>query len=52
MLVPAGWTVAQGHNLAQEVENDIRAVLPDAVVTTHVEPLGYPESYQDVDLDR
>jgi hypothetical protein len=30
----------------------IAAALPDAVVMTHVEPLGYPESCQDVDLDR
>jgi cation diffusion facilitator family transporter len=52
VLVPADWTVAQGHELAHEVEKDIRAALPDAVVLTHLEPLGYPESYQDVDLDR
>ena len=51
VLVPADWTVAQGHDLAHEVEQDIRAALPDAAVMTHVEPLGYPESYQDVDLD-
>ena len=52
VLVPADWTVAQGHNLAHEVELDIRAALPDAAVLTHVEPLGYPESYQDADFDR
>jgi len=52
VLVPADWTVAQGHNLAHEVELDIRAALPDAAVLTHVEPLGHPESYQDADLDR
>jgi cation diffusion facilitator family transporter len=52
VLVPADWTVAQGHNLAHEVEQGIRAALPDAAVLTHVEPLGYPESYQDVDFDR
>jgi cation diffusion facilitator family transporter len=51
VLVPADWTVAQGHELAHEVEKDIHAALPDAAVLTHVEPLGYPESYQDVDLD-
>ena len=28
------------------------AVLPDAAVLTHVEPLGYPESYQDAGFDR
>jgi cation diffusion facilitator family transporter len=52
VLVPADWKVAQGHNLAHEVEMDIRAALPDAAVLTHVEPLGYPESYQDADFDR
>ena len=51
VLVPADWTVAQGHDLAHEVESGIRAVLPDAAVMTHVEPLGYPESYRDMDLD-
>jgi cation diffusion facilitator family transporter len=51
VLVPADWTVAQGHKLAHEVEVDIRAALPDAAVMTHVEPLGYPESYRDMDLD-
>jgi cation diffusion facilitator family transporter len=51
VLVPADWTVAKGHDLAHEVELNIRAALPDAAVMTHVEPLGYPESYQDVDLD-
>ena len=52
VLVPADWTVAQGHSLAHEVERDIREALPDAAVLTHVEPLGYPESYQDADFDR
>ena len=52
VLVPADWTVAHGHNLAHEVEQDIRAALPDAAVLTHVEPLGYPESYQDAGFDR
>ena len=52
VLVPADWTVARGHELAHEVEEDIRAALPDAQVLTHVEPLGYPESYQDAEFDR
>jgi len=52
VLVPAEWTVAQGHSLAHEVELDIRAALPDAAVLTHVEPLGHPESYQDAGFDR
>jgi len=52
VLVPAEWSVAQGHDLAHQVERDIREVLPDAAVLTHVEPLGHPESYRDMDLDR
>jgi cation diffusion facilitator family transporter len=52
VLVPADWTVAQGHDMAHQVEDAIRAALPDASVLTHVEPIGYPESYRDMDLDR
>jgi cation diffusion facilitator family transporter len=52
VLVPADWTVAQGHDMGHQVENAIRATLPDVTVETHVEPLGYAESYRDMDLDR
>jgi len=51
VLVPAEWSVAQGHDLAHRVERDIRELLPDASVLTHVEPLGDPESYKDMGLD-
>ena len=51
VLVPAEWTVAQGHDLAHRVEHDIRALLPETNVLTHVEPLGDPESYRDMGLD-
>jgi cation diffusion facilitator family transporter len=51
VLVPADWTVARGHELAHAVEQDIRAVLPGAAVLTHLEPLGHPESYRDIELD-
>lgn len=52
VLVPPDWSAARGHDLEHQVANDIREALPDAVVLTHVEPLGHPESYQDVDFDR
>ena len=51
VLVPAAWSVAQGHNLAHQVERDILEVLPGVGVLTHVEPLGDPESYRDMGLD-
>ena len=52
VLVPADWTVAQGHDMAHQVEGAIRAALPGTSVLTHVEPLGDPASYRDMDLDR
>ncbi len=52
VLVPADWTVAQGHDMAHQVEGAIHAALPGASVLTHVEPLGDPASYRDMDLDR
>ena len=51
VLVPAEWTVAQGHDMAHRIEDDIHEALPNASVLTHVEPIGRPESYQDMDLD-
>jgi cation diffusion facilitator family transporter len=51
VLVPAQWTVAQGHDMAHQVEGAIRAALPGATVLTHVEPLGDPASYRDVNLN-
>lgn len=52
VLVPAQWSVAQGHGLAHQVEHDVRQALPGVTVLTHIEPLGHPESYRDIDLDR
>ena len=33
-------------------ERDIRAVVPGAQLFTHLEPLGDPASWEDIDLDR
>ena len=52
VLVPTDWTVEHGHNVAHEVEEDIRTAIPGASVIAHLEPLGQPESYEDMDLDR
>jgi cation diffusion facilitator family transporter len=37
--VPGEWTARQSHDLLEQVEGDIRQVLPGASVTTHLEPL-------------
>lgn len=52
VLVPGEWSVAQGHDMLERLEHDIRAALPGAIVLTHLEPIGHPASYRDIDLDR
>jgi cation diffusion facilitator family transporter len=52
ILVPGEWTVARGHDLAEDVEARIRAALPGAVVFTHIEPAEDPRSFADTALDR
>jgi divalent metal cation (Fe/Co/Zn/Cd) transporter len=52
VLVPPQWTVQHGHKLLERIERDIRGVLPNATVFTHLEPLGDPASWQDTTLDR
>ena len=52
VLVPGAWTVQQGHDVVEEIEDALRAALPHATVFTHLEPAEDPRSFADVDLDR
>jgi len=52
VLVPGVWSVQRGHHLLEEIEAEIRQVLPNVTVTTHIEPLGDPASWQDLTLER
>lgn len=52
VLVPGAWTVQQGHDWLERIEADIRRVVPNAHVTTHLEPLEDPKSLYDEPLDR
>ena len=52
VLVSGEWTVQQGHMLLEQIERDIRAVLPNVTVFTHLESLDDPASWQDTTLDR
>lgn len=52
VLVPGVWTVQQGHDLCENVELAIAQALPDTVVTTHLEPVEDPASWEDIELDR
>lgn len=52
VLVPGQWSVQQGHELLEEIESELRNVLPNVYVSTHLEPLEDPLSYKDITLDR
>lgn len=52
LLVPGGWTVADGHRLADQIETQVRSAVPNANIVTHIEPAGDPLSDQDVPIDR
>jgi len=50
MLVPGDSSVHDAHHLAEDLEHDIRAVLGNAVVTTHLEPVEDEISKNDIDI--
>lgn len=52
ILVPDAWSVAQAHGLSEEIESRIRALVPNAGIFTHIEPISHPSSYDDMTLDR
>ena len=52
MLVPDQWSVAQAHQLSEEIEERIRSLVPNASILTHIEPISHPSSYDDMGLDR
>jgi cation diffusion facilitator family transporter len=52
LLVPNSWTIQQSHDLAEMIEADIRRVLANTTVFTHLEPRDDPASWADIGLDR
>lgn len=52
VLVPGAWTVHEGHRVLEQIEADIRRVVPDASVLTHLESLDDATSWDDEGLDR
>ena len=42
------WTVHDAHHVAEDFEGDVRAVLGDAVVNTHLEPIEDEISMEDI----
>ncbi len=52
VLVPGVWTVQRGHDTLEQIEADIRAVIPFSHLTTHLEPIEDPRSLSDQVLER
>lgn len=52
VLVPGLWTVKQAHDLSEEIELAVLDALPESTVTTHLEPIEDPASWDDQGLDR
>jgi cation diffusion facilitator family transporter len=52
VIVPGSWTVQRGHRLLERLEAELRGVLPNLTVFTHLESLDDPASWDDEALDR
>lgn len=52
ILVPGEWTVQRGHDLLEQIEDEIRAAIPNTTVFTHLEPIEDPLSFEDTQLER
>ena len=47
VLLPGKMSIQQGHDLVEQLENEIHARLPHIEVLTHLEPLEDPRSWDD-----
>ncbi|MFN5857511.1 MAG: cation diffusion facilitator family transporter [Pseudanabaenaceae cyanobacterium] len=52
LLVPGEWSVKQGHDICEEIELAMIDALPGSVITSHLEPIEDPVSWEDQELDR
>jgi len=53
LLVPGEWTVKQGHDCADDIEESIILLFDEPVtVSTHIEPVEDPASMRDIGIDR
>jgi cation diffusion facilitator family transporter len=52
VLVPGHWSVQRGHDLLEQIEEEVRSAVPNSSVFTHLEPIEDPASFADVSLER
>lgn len=48
VLVPGEWTVHDAHHVAEDFEGDIRKLLPETIIYTHLEPSEDEISMHDI----
>ncbi len=46
VLVPGAMSVQEGHELLERIESDIRTIVPNLLIVTHIEPLEDPSSFR------
>jgi cation diffusion facilitator family transporter len=51
LLVPGSWSVTRGHKLAEQIEDKVRAKIPNTNIVTHVEPADDPISMEDATIN-
>ncbi len=52
ILVPGEWSVAQGHDILESIEQQVMQRFPRTYIVTHLEPIGDQAAENDLDLDR
>ena len=53
LLVPGEWSVQQGHDYAENIEETIEDMFSEPVtVSSHIEPIEDPASMRDIGIDR
>jgi cation diffusion facilitator family transporter len=52
ILVPGDWSVQRGHDLLEQIEEEIRDAVPNSSIDTHLEPIEDPVSWEDTRLER
>ena len=48
MLMPGKWTLHDAHHIAEDFEGDVRSLLHDAIIQTHLEPIDDEISIIDI----
>ena len=53
LLVPGEWSVQQGHDFAEKIEESIEDMFSEPItVSSHIEPIEDPASMRDIGIDR